>query len=159
MRLPKLDSFDLIVIFLTTAMYVVVISLPFRVQSLGDLDFFLETRSLANYIKGYEPLANVGITKAPGPVVFFLIPYLLVPFGSSDHAYWLAGVFWTSAFMLFATLLLRRAGRYMLDDLSGKIACILSLLFPLHLYYTFGITAESLAYIGTIVMLYGWARW
>jgi hypothetical protein len=47
----------------------------------------------------------------------------------------------------------------MFNDLTGRISCIFSLIFPIHLYYVFGVNAESMAYVGCIVALYGFSRW
>jgi hypothetical protein len=159
LKFPKADKFDLLIIAITIGMYLLVISLSFSSKPLGDLDFYLESKTLAGYAKGFEPLENVGLTKAPGPIIYYFIPYLFVPYHSSEHTYWLVGVLWTCAFMLISMLMFRRAGRNLFNDLTGRIACILSIIFPLHLYYSFSIAAESLGYIGSICMLYGFSVW
>lgn len=155
MKLDRFDGGAVAVLLLTFAL---VAAAPFGPKALGDLDFHREARTMALAIKGATPWSKVQITRAPGPVLFFVPPYLTVPAGGADRSYWRAGVVWTSAWMVIALLLIRRTAARLGGERAGRIAAILTLLSPFSVYYSFGISAEGPAYLSVAVFLFGWAH-
>jgi 4-amino-4-deoxy-L-arabinose transferase-like glycosyltransferase len=157
--LSKLDRFDYGMLLILIVAFVVVGMLPFAPSKYGDLVFHNEAKALAMAIKGGGPWSNVAFTRAPAPVLYYAIPYLTIRSGSADHAYWLSGFIWTFLWMAISILLIRRAGALFGGSLVGKLAALLTLLSPFGVYYSYGILAESPAYIGVIFFIYGFARW
>jgi hypothetical protein len=157
--MKKLDKFDIFIILSTVICFFVVASLPFKTLPFGDNDFHPETKLFADYIKGNVPSGQLIIEHAPGPVIFFLLPYLIVKSGSPDIDYWHAAIIWSAIAMIFSMLLIRRAGSLMFNDMVGKMAVFFFLIFPIHIYYCLGIGAEQVAFFSIALFLYGWARW
>ena len=76
-----------------------------------------------------------------------------------DKNFWWAGVLWSLCWMIVCTLLIRRIGTLLLSGTAGKIAVITLFIFPIHIYYTLGITAEAVGFFSAVFFIYGWARW
>ncbi len=155
----RFDRFDAIIILLSIIIMAGLILAPFKAKPFGDYDFHKETVILTDYIKGKTDYSKVVITRAPGPILFYTIPYLLIPAGSSDSVYWYAGVIWTNIFMIVSMLLLRRTGRNLFNDFIGKLAVVLFFIFPIHIYYSLGILAESVAFFSVCIATYGYSLW
>jgi hypothetical protein len=154
-----IDRFDVIAVLMLLALYLAVAISPIAPKKFGDGDFHTEAKTLALAIQGAAPSTDVSITHAPAPVVYYLIPYLAVPPGSDDNTYWLAAVIWTIGWMVLSLLLIRRTGEMIGGALMGKLAAGFVILAPFGVYYSYGILAEVPAYIGAVLLVYGWASW
>ena len=154
----KLDRFDLAAVLVLVITFALVAAAPFGPKALGDGDFHKHAKRLASAIKGVGPFSEVEIRKAPGPILYYLPPYLTVPVGSSDRRYWATGVIWSASWMVVALLLVRRTARRLGGEAAGKAASCLALLSPFSVYYSFGIAAEGPAYVSMALFLYGWVR-
>lgn len=155
--MKRFIKFDFVVVGVSVLMYTAVAFLPFKAKSLGDLDFHLQAKQFAQVLWGNTDFNTLLINKAPGPVLFYTIPYFLAGPTASDQALWLSGVVWSFLLLTAALLMIRRAAANMGYDLAGKIAVIFLVLLPLHLYYSLGILAESLAFFGCSLFLFGWS--
>jgi|GEM_PF-1050269 len=155
----RLDRFDLGITLLLILSYLGVALLPFAPNKFGDLEFHDEAKAISLAIHGAAPWTQVAIARAPAPTLYYTIPYLFVPPGSDENTYWLAAFLWTIAWMVGALLLLRRTGEILAGPVGGKIVALLSLLSPFAVYYSYGILAETPAYLGAVLFTYGWARW
>jgi 4-amino-4-deoxy-L-arabinose transferase-like glycosyltransferase len=155
----KFDRFDIIVVLFLVISSIAVSTLSFAPKKLGDKYFHEEAKALSLAVRGEAPWSDVIITRAPAPVLYYLIPYLAVPQGSEDDTYWLAAFIWTIGWMSIAALLLRRTGEMIGGSLAGKLAVLLTVLSPFQIYYSHGITGESPAYIGVVLFTYGYFRW
>jgi hypothetical protein len=155
----RVDRFDVLVVLFLVLSSVAVSMLSFAPKRLGDRNFHDEAKVLSLAILGEAPWSNVSITRAPAPVIYYLTPYLAVPPGSGEDAYWLAAFIWTIGWMSACALLLRRAGQMVGGPLAGKLAVLLTVLSPFQLYYSHGVTAEAPAYIGVVLFIYGFVRW
>ncbi len=158
-KIVKLDRFDYLFIVLGILLYAVLLHVPFKVKPFGDLNFHVETKAVAQFIWGVGEWQEIVVEKAPGPDLFYFIPYILAGPDATDAIYWTVGVLWTAIFIIFSPILLRRAATAFFGKAAGIIAASLLLVFPLHIYYSLGINGEGMAFIGTIFMLYGWALW
>lgn len=140
------------------ACYAIVATMPFAPKKYGDLDFHREAKNLALALKGInrEP---VTIIRAPGPVLFYAIPFLAVPFRCSDEAYWNAAVIWTVLCMIVSIFLIRASVQRLAGEFAANTAVVLALSTPFWAYYSFGINGEGPAFFGVALFLYGWARW
>ncbi|SPF37295.1 membrane hypothetical protein [Candidatus Sulfopaludibacter sp. SbA4] len=159
MKNRGLDRFDLVIGAFLVASYVAVGMMPFAPQKFGDGFFHPEAKTLAQAVRGSAPWTDVGIARAPAPVVYYAIPYLMVPPGSSENRYWQAAFIWTAAWMVVCLCLIRRIGDELGGPLTGKLSAILSLLTPFWAYYSYGINAEPPAFLGVVLFTYGWLRW
>jgi hypothetical protein len=92
-------------------------------------------------------------------VLYYTAPYLLLPVNSADETYWQAAFVWNVIWMVVALLIVRRAGRLLGGEKVGKIAALLFLLMPFGVYYSYGISAETPAYVAAAIFTYGWALW
>lgn len=158
-RTLGLDGFDLAVLAAVIVSFAVVYFLPFSASQFGDRIFHLEAKAISLAVHGAGPWSGVSIIRAPGPTLYYAVPYLLVPAGSSDGAYWFAGFLWTFVWMVVSVLLIRRAGNSMANPFAGKLAAALMVLSPFGVYYSYGISAEPPAYLGSVLFAYGWAKW
>lgn len=155
----SLTRFDYFLIIASFLLYGAVASFPFRAKTFGDLEFHVQAKKVAGALWGKVPLQDVVINKAPGPVLFYALPYFIAGPDATDKALWFAGIAWSFVFMTFSLLLLVRAGNNMGNALAGKGTVILLLLIPLHLYYSLGILAEGMAFVGCCIAIYGFSCW
>ncbi len=153
------DRFDAAVLILLAATYAVVAMLPFAPKKFGDLFFHEEAKSLALAIRGAGPWQDFTIHHAPAPVFYYAIPYLAVPPGSDDNTYWRAAFVWTTLWMAISLLLIRRCGDILGSPLTGRVAAVLTLLSPFSVYYSYGILAEPVGYLGVVLFTHGFLAW
>jgi hypothetical protein len=154
-----LDGFDALLAVLLLASYVAVAKLPFAPKKFGDLDFHLSAKAISLWIHGAGPWSAVEVSKAPGPVLYYAVPYGVMPLGSSDDAYWTAALVWTVVWMTLALLLTRRACALLGGARAGRLGALLTLLSPFGVYYSYGIGAEAPAFVCSSLFTYGWCRW
>lgn len=152
-------NFRFLLILVSLFTYVLVITAPFKTKPYGDFDFHVQTKSVVEALCGAKTWDSVHITKAPGAVLFYLIPYSIVGPDHNDNDYWYAGIIWTGLLMTAAILLLYEAGRNLFGEIAGRITEISVFVIPLHVYYSLGILAEGMAFISVILFAYGWSLW
>ena len=155
----RLDKFDAAVLLLLVATYVLVAMLPFGPKRFGDRFFHEEAKALSLAVRGAGSWHDVSINHAPAPVVYYAVPYLVVPAGASDNSYWLAAFSWNILWMAVCLLLIRRSGELLGGTLTGKVAAALTLLSPFSVYYSYGVLAESVGYLGVVLFTYGFVAW
>lgn len=144
---------------LATIAFVALALLPFGAKQFGDSDVHINARTLAGAVRGEVPWREVGVNRLPFTTLYYGLPYLAIPTGSSEQVYWKAAFIWNFIGVTGSLLLLRRAAVAIGGDGSGDLAVWLALLSPFAIYYALAISAEAPAWIMATVMLYGWARW
>ena len=154
-----IDRFDVLAVVLLLATFTGVADIAFRSKKFGDLAFHEEAKSLALAVRGAAPWSDLQINRAPAPVLYFGIPYIVVSPGANDDAYWRAAFVWTVIWMSISIVLVRRSGEYLGGPVVGKTAAILTLLSPFSVYYSYGILAETPAYLGVVLFTYAYLRW
>ena len=159
MQVPQHKSFTGPLILLTLVCFLIEGLLPFAPTPLGDVNFHQEARALSLSLRGSNAWANLRISHAPGPALYYSIPYLFVPAGASEHTYWIAGSIWNFFCTTLATVLVYFTARLLAGERAGRIAAILVLIAPFGIYYSFGIAAETPGFLGAAVFAYGWARY
>ena len=155
----RLDKFDAAVLLLLVATYVLVAMLPFGPKKFGDRFFHEEAKALALAVRGAGSWHDVSINHAPAPVFYYAIPYLVVLAGASDNSYWLAAFSWNILWMAVCLLLIRRCGELLGGTRTGEVAAALTLLSPFSVYYSYGVLAESVGYLGVVLFTYGFLAW
>lgn len=155
----RLDRFDFLCIPALLLSFVVVSMLPASPSRFGDIYFHQEAQVLAHAIRGTAHWNEVSFARAPAPVVYYAIPYSLLSPNSPEKAYWQAAVVWNGFWMIIAVLLIRRTGELLLDTTSGRIAALLCLSAPFAVYYSFGVSSETPAYVAAAIFMFAWARW
>ena len=153
-----MKSFTGLLVAAVLLSFAVVAVLPLAPGQFGDQYFHLEAKALAAAVHGAGSWSDVRITRAAGPVLYYAIPYLVLPAGASENAFWIAGCLWNAACTLIATVLIYRAARLLAGETAGRIAAILAVASPLAVYYAFGIASETPAYLGATIFAYGWAK-
>jgi hypothetical protein len=154
-----IDWFDLICIPALLLSFIVVSFLPAAPSKFGDIYFHQEAQTLARAIRGAGPWHDVGFARAPGPVLYYAVPYSFLAANSPEKAYWQAAVAWNAFAMAVAVLLIRRTGELLMNATAGKVAAALCLIAPFAVYYSFGVASEAPAYLAATIFSYGWARW
>ncbi len=139
-------------------MMLVVLNLPFKAKPFGDITFHVESKNVALFLKGHLPADQVTITKAPGPIIFFTIPYLIAPADATDDELWGYGITFTGIVITFAMLLIYKAATLLFSREIGLLSIILFFIFPIHYYYSLGIIGEGAAFSSLALMLYGWTK-
>jgi 4-amino-4-deoxy-L-arabinose transferase-like glycosyltransferase len=152
------SKFDFIIIIISIVTLFIVLNLPFKAKPFGDDTFHLEAKKIALYIKGNVSFDQVTITKAPGPVLFYTIVYVLVPSDASDNTYWSYAVIFTSILLIISMLLIFRICKCMFSSNIGFLSVVLFFLFPIHFYYSLGILAEVPAFFSLTIALFGWSK-
>jgi hypothetical protein len=158
-RRSGFDRFDWLCVVGMLLSFILMTRLPFSAAKFGDLYFHGEAKTLAHVIQGTESWKELAFARAPGPVAYYAIPYLLLKADSSDAAYWRAAFFWNILWTIVAILLIRRTAALLGGGMAGKIAGLGSVVLPFAAYYGFGIAAETPGYVAAALFLYGWARW
>jgi hypothetical protein len=154
-----INAFDVLAVVLLLATFAGVAILPFAPKKFGDLAFHEEAKSLALAVRGAAPWSDLQINRAPAPVLYFAIPYIVVSPGADDDAYWRAAFIWTVICMCISIVLVRRSGEFLGGPVVGKTAAMLTLLSPFSVYYSYGILAETPAYLGVVLFTYAYLRW
>ena len=154
----RLDRVDAAFVALLMLAFAVVAFAPFAPKALGDLDFHREAKTLSSALTGEGSFANVTFSRAPGPVLFYAVPYMFVRSDAPDRTFWTAGVAWTAGWMAVGLCLVRRAARRLASERAGWIAMLLALASPFSVYYSLGILAEGPAYLAVCWFLYGWCE-
>jgi hypothetical protein len=152
-----LDAWDGLLLLVLLLEFFAVSRLPFAAKPMGDLNFYLEAKALAAALKGSGPWADVAVSRGPAPVLYYTIPFLLVPAHAGEETFWRVGFYWNVLWMGVALLALRRAGAAVSGTLGGLGAACLVLASPFGVYYAFGISAEPPAYLAAAVLSQAWA--
>lgn len=147
------------ILAINAMMYYLLSHSSIRTRPFGDDDFHEETKIITQFIWGNEPYANVSVTKAPGPVIYFLIPYIMTGPSPEKETYWIFAIIWNCIGSAAALLLLSRAAEKLsANRLTGIIPVIFAFAIPLHVYYGTSVTGEVPAFIGMAVMVYACSR-
>ena len=154
----RFDGFDLLLVLGLLGLFLLLAASSLRPAKFGDQLIHTDAKRLAAVFRGAASWREATFTLAPGPVLYYAIPYAAVRPGSPDEAYWRAGFVFTIFAMAAALLILRRAGALAGGEAAGRAAAAMALLLPFAVYYSYGNSAEPLSYIGACVLGYGWAR-
>jgi hypothetical protein len=149
---------ELAIALASLVLYILVLLLPLKAKQFGDGDFHIETKAIASYLHGYTPYEDLSITKAPGPVLFYLLPYFLAGSQASDSNLWVAGIFWTAIITTVTLVVLFGAINDEFGRRVGLLFITLLLALPLHIYYSMGVLAESLAFLGVCWLIIGFLK-
>jgi len=131
---------------------------PVKSKPFGDGDFHIEAKTLVSYLNGNAPFEVVSISKAPGPVLFYAIPYLAAGDQSSDERKLLFARIWMCIcialmhYMIYGTLV------SVYGAITSNVFVVFTFIIPLHVYYSMGIWAECLAYLSMLMILNGFLR-
>jgi hypothetical protein len=158
-RYHGFDAFDFLCSAALLLSFVLMSFMPIAPSKYGDIYFYEEAKNLSSAIRGEASWSEIAIPRAPGPALYYGLPYLLVRPGSPDHNYWRIAVGWNALWMVVAILLIRRAGATLGSANTGKSAAVVALMLPLAVYYSFGIAAETPGYVAAAMFVYGWAKW
>jgi hypothetical protein len=142
-------------VIVSLALYSILILMPVKAKPFGDGDFHEETKVLAAFVRGEVSYENLAITKAPGPVLYYLIPYTLASADATDATRWKLAFGWTALLTTIALVMLVKA---ISSSLGARTACIFSMsifIVPLHVYYSMGVLAEGLAFLGVCWIMIG----
>lgn len=148
----------IIIAVISVLMMLVVLNLPIKAKPFGDFVFHEETKKVALFVKGDLPADQVTVTWAPGPILFFAVPYILAPSDASDDTFWTYGVTWTGIFITLAMLLIFRTATQFFGKSVATLSILLFFIFPTHYYYSLGISGEAPAFFAMALLLYGWSR-
>ena len=145
------------IILISSLMMLVVLNLPFKAKPFGDDTFHIEAKNMARYIKGDVGYDKVTITKAPGPILFYTIPYIIAPSSATDNQLWVYATVFTFLIVTISLLLIFSIGSSFFSKEVGLLVVLLFFIFPIHCYYSLGILAEVPAFFSLTVALHGWS--
>jgi hypothetical protein len=148
---------DAVLVLGVLASYFAVSRLPVGPKRFGDDIFHEDAKLLASALRCETPWSSVRVRAAPGPVFFYAIPYAIASPRSSDSDRWRLAFIANGLATICAVLLLRRAADLLAGPPAGTVAALLGLVCPFAQYYSFGVSAEPLAYLGVAILVYGWA--
>lgn len=154
----RLTKFDLLIVLFFVIVAVLVGRLPFHPRWFGDIYFHEEAKVLACVVRQQCVSSQIYISHAPGPVLYYAVPYSLMPKNASESSHWRLAVVFNLLFSCISALLLRRVGTLLFGGYAGVFAAVLFILVPLQAYYSLFVSAEAPAAFGFTVFLFGWAR-
>lgn len=143
------------IVLFSAALLFIVYQMPFKAKFYGDWTFHAEAKALAAWVHGQASGEVVAFTKAPGPVLFYGLPYVVAGAGKEDATYWKWALAWNLLWLAFALILIKKTAELLFGGRAGIAAVILAFLLPLHLYYGIGILAETMAFVGFTLFAYG----
>jgi 4-amino-4-deoxy-L-arabinose transferase-like glycosyltransferase len=148
---------NVFIVSVSTVLMLFVSTLPFKANKFGDMNFHIESKNVALFLKGKVDFDKVVITKAPGPILFYTPAYLLAPADATDDQLWLYAVIFLSIITTLGLLIIFRVGCLFFSKEVGLLAVLLFFIFPIHCYYSFGILAEIPAFFSLTLAIFGWA--
>lgn len=151
------NRINILIILISSLMMLVVLNLPFKAKPFGDDTFHVEAKNLARYIKGDFDYDKVTVTKAPGPIIFYTLPYLVAPSSATDNQLWVYATIFTFLIVTISLLMIFKIGYTLFSKEVGLLAVLLFFIFPIHCYYSLGILAEVPAFFSLTLALYGWS--
>ena len=138
--------------------YFLMLKSPIKAKPFGDGDFHLESKAVASWLLGTGTYETVSISKAPGPVLFYAVPYTIAGSNATDERLLLFARIWTLLLiMIFQLILYNRMFKYY-GGVSANTFLLLTFLIPLHFYYALGIWAEGMAYVAMLLILIGFTE-
>lgn len=149
---------NLLIIALSLLMMVAVINLPFKAKPFGDNDIHRESKNAALFLKGKVGYDQLIISKAPGTIVYFTIPYLLASNDASDNQLWFYGVFFNFLIVTISLLMIYKSALILFSKEVGLLSFFLMVIFPIHCYYALSIIGETAAFFSFCLAIYGWAK-
>jgi hypothetical protein len=120
---------------------------PLRPKPFSDGYFHEEAKGLARALRSGDLRQATPLIHSPGPVYYYLIPYLLIPEAASDKTRWAAAVAWNSMWLWAAALWLGGAARLAGGELAARLAVpgVPLTFFPM--YYSAGVASETPAFV------------
>lgn len=149
---------NLLIIGLSVLMMVAVLNLPFKAKPFGDNDIHRESKNAALYLKGKVGYDQLIISKAPGTIVYFAIPYLLAPSNATDDQLWYYGVFFNFLIVTLSLLMIYKSATNLFSKEVGLFSVLLMVVFPIHCYYALSIIGETAAFFSFCLAIYGWSK-
>lgn len=144
------------IVLVSSVLMLLVSNLPFKANKFGDMNFHIESKNTALFLKGKVDFDKVVITKAPGPILIYTPAYLLAPVDATDDQLWFYAVVFLSIITTLSLLLIFRIGCAFFSKEVGFLAVLLFFIFPIHCYYSFGILAEIPAFFSLTLAIFGW---
>lgn len=131
---------------------------PVKSKPYGDGDFHVEAKALVSYLSGNAPFEVVSISKAPGPVLFYSVPYLIAGDNSTDDTKLNFARAWICLLIAFMHYFIYGAIVKVNGLLTANVFMVFTFIIPLHLYYSMGIWAEPMAYLSMLLIIFGFLR-
>ena len=145
------------IVLFSTILTLLVSNLPFKANKFEDMNFHIESKNAALFLKGKVDFDKLVITKAPGPILFYTPVYLLAPVDATDDQLWLFAVVFTSILMTLSLLLLFKIACIYFSKEIGLLAILFFFIFPMQCYYSLTIAAEIPAFFSLSLAIFGWA--
>ncbi|QNL20569.1 hypothetical protein HZR84_00915 [Hyphobacterium sp. CCMP332] len=145
-------------VIINLLLFAAILFFPVKAKVLGDQDFHIEAKSIAAYLHGLNSYNEISITKAPGPVLFYTLPYFLAGKNPSDVRLVNFARVWIC---VLSTIFLFWAYKSLLRIFSAQISNIFALfvfIIPLHVYYSMGILAEGPAFLSVLLIIIGFIK-
>lgn len=128
--------------------------IPVKPKFYGDQVFHDEAKIAAQYLRGEISLSQLSIKRAPGPVLFYAIPYFFAH-TNNDNELWKWGTAFNFVCIVFATLLLYQSLNVLVQKIHLGIFILTGFIIPIQIYYALSITAETMAFLGCCCYLFG----
>jgi len=145
-----------LIIALSIIVMAIIFNLPFKPKPFGDDIFHREAKIMSLFLKGQVTSDKVFVIRAPGPVFYYSLPYLLVKKDSSEITYWYYAVVFNFIILTISILLLYKIGRILFSKEVGILSVLLLFLFPISFYYSLSVIGAIPAFFAVTIGLYGW---
>lgn len=142
-------------LLLCTVGYFAMMKSPIKAKPFGDGDFHLEAKAISAWLLDVGPYEAVSISKAMGPVIFYVVPYTMAGADANDDQLLLFARIWTLICVLILQMLLYVRMLKYFGGIAANVFLLCSFIIPLHYYYALGIWAEGMAYLSILMILIG----
>ena len=132
--------------------------LPFKPKPFGDGEYHEGTIQLIDFIlNGFQ--GSVRVDKGLFTLFYYIVPYSLAYVFHNDAVYYLFGVVFNSVILCLSIHYLFKSLHLMNFSTKSKFWTVLVLnLFPIHVYYGFGILAETGSFFAVCLFVYFWVK-
>ncbi|MGV8995192.1 MAG: hypothetical protein ACOH1O_13915 [Flavobacterium sp.] len=132
--------------------------LPFKPKPFGDGEYNEGTINLIEFILNNFS-GNVRIDKGLFTLIYYLLPYSIVYYFKTASFYFAAGAVFNCLTTCLAVKYIFKAFELMSFSSKTKLIILVLLsLFPIHIYYAFGVLAEPPAFLIVSLFVYFWIK-
>ena len=129
---------------------------PVKPKPFGDDYFFVEGKNISLWLKGQPIEQEIVLSKAPLPSLLYAFSSLFV--SGDKWNYWAAAVVLNGLLLIVAVYYLTIGIQQLTNRNTALLNLVLISIFPLHVYYAFGMMAELPAIVATCFVIFFFSK-
>lgn len=132
--------------------WILLYTLDFKPKLFGDGEYIRESKLLVGLIKSKISFGDFYFTEGFFTIIYYAIPFSLISYNSTNDTYLIAAQLFNLIILLISFRLLLKLCSIL--KINKILFAIISLLNPIHIYYSFGILSEIPIFFTICVALY-----